>query len=154
AQLATSLSAVSDDTAKTNGVTVGQAVADAVIAQRQGDGWDDFVDYQPNGADGKWQPTYPMFADALVPQYATLDPFAMTSDSQFRPAGPPAINSAQFRADLSQVESLGSADSTTRTADQTEIARFWSDGGGTATPPGHWNSIAANFALAQNKSLA
>ncbi|HEX6201476.1 MAG TPA: vanadium-dependent haloperoxidase, partial [Thermoanaerobaculia bacterium] len=35
----------------------------------------------------------------------------------------------------------GSVDSTERTADQSEIARFWDDGAGTNTPPGHWNEI-------------
>ena len=33
-------------------------------------------------------------------------------------------------------------DSTTRTADQTQIAQFWNDGVGTYTPPGAWNEIA------------
>ena len=26
-----------------------------------------------------------------------------------------------------------------------EIARFWADGAGTYTPPGHWNQIAVQF---------
>ena len=41
---------------------------------------------------------------------------------------------------------VGGATSATRTADQTQIARFWADGAGTYTPPGHWNQIAAQVA--------
>ncbi|MCA9066047.1 MAG: phosphatase PAP2 family protein, partial [Planctomycetaceae bacterium] len=43
---------------------------------------------------------------------------------------------------------------TSRTADQTEVARFWSDGLGTVTPPGHWNEIASQVAQQQGNSLA
>jgi hypothetical protein len=48
---------------------------------------------------------------------------------------------------------LGSATSSTRTQDQTDIARFWADGAGTATPPGHWNLIAQDVAIAKGNSL-
>ena len=43
--------------------------------------------------------------------------------------------------------------SATRTADQTEIARFWADGGGTVTPPGHWNLIAQEVVNGAGLSL-
>jgi membrane-associated phospholipid phosphatase len=48
---------------------------------------------------------------------------------------------------------LGSKTSTVRTLDQTAIANFWADGGGTFTPPGHWNRIAADTSLENNQSL-
>ena len=49
---------------------------------------------------------------------------------------------------------IGAINSTTRTADQTQIARFWNDPTGTATPPGHWNAIANLVASQKNLSLA
>ncbi|MEX1027776.1 MAG: vanadium-dependent haloperoxidase [Candidatus Paceibacterota bacterium] len=49
---------------------------------------------------------------------------------------------------------LGRVNNSTRTADQTEIALLWADGGGTFTPPGHWNQIAADVALARGNTLA
>ena len=82
-----------------------------------------------------------------------MTPFVLQSGSQFRPGGPPAITSAQYTADFNEVKSLGSATSTTRTADQTQLASFWSDAGGTETPPGHWNTIASSIALAQSYSV-
>lgn len=49
--------------------------------------------------------------------------------------------------------SLGSVNSTTRTPDQTQIALFWADGAGTATPAGHWNRIATDVLLDRSGSL-
>jgi hypothetical protein len=70
----------------------------------------------------------------------------MSSPSEFRPAPPPALDSATYTADFAEVKALGSATGSTRSAEQTEIARFWADGAGTDTPPGHWNRIAATLA--------
>ena len=44
--------------------------------------------------------------------------------SQFRAPGPPALTSAAYAADVNETKALGAAASTTRTAEQTEIARF------------------------------
>ncbi|MGH8922556.1 MAG: vanadium-dependent haloperoxidase, partial [Acidimicrobiales bacterium] len=49
------------------------------------------------------------------------------SASQFRPDGPPPLTSQQYADELNQVEQLGAIDSPTRTPDQTEQARFWTD---------------------------
>ncbi len=139
---------------KTNGESVGQSVANAIIAMRQNDGSTDFVDYTPSSAPGDWQPTAPAFAPAENPQWATLKPFAMTSDSQFRPAGPPALTSQEYADDVNETLNLGSVNSTTRTADETQIAKFWNDNTGTYTPAGHWNAIAEEVAQQQGDSLS
>ena len=78
----------------------------------------------------------------------------MSSADQFRPAGPPALESQAYADALNEVKLLGSATGSTRTAEQTQIARFWADGAGTYTPPGHWNQIAEQVALAQGNSLS
>ena len=49
---------------------------------------------------------------------------------------------------------LGSATSATRTPEQTDIARFWADGAGSATPPGHWNLIAQDVAEIQGNTVS
>jgi membrane-associated phospholipid phosphatase len=79
--------------------------------------------------------------------------FGLADGAQFRPAGPPPLNSAQYAADLNLVKSLGAANSTNRTAEQTLIARFWSDFSYTVTPPGHWNQIAQNVATNNGLSV-
>jgi hypothetical protein len=81
-------------------------------------------------------------------------PFTMTSGSQFRPPAPPALDSAEYAAAVNELIAIGGLDSTERTADQTAIALFWADGGGTATPPGHWNQIAADVSMSQGRTLA
>ena len=147
------LASIPDGQSKTDGESVGQSVANAIIAMRQNDGSTDFVDYTPSTDPGAWQPTAPAFAPAENPQWATLKPFAMTGDSQFRPAGPPALTSQQYADDVNETLSLGAVNSSTRTADETQIARFWNDNTGTYTPPGHWNSIADAVAQQQGDSL-
>jgi hypothetical protein len=95
-----------------------------------------------------------MYALPLLPQWATVRPFALTSPDQFRPAAPPALDSQQYADALNEVKAKGAATGSTRTADETAIAKFWADGAGTATPPGHWNAIAAQLAQAQGNSLS
>jgi membrane-associated phospholipid phosphatase len=69
---------------------------------------------------------------------ATTTPFALASPSQFRPAGPPALNSAQYASALDEVKKFGSATSTVRTPFQTETAKFWQ----LDTPIGIWDRVA------------
>jgi membrane-associated phospholipid phosphatase len=81
-----------------------------------------------------------------------VTPFALTRADQFRPDGPPEVTSAAYAAEFNEVKRLGSASSTERTAEQTEIARFWADGSGSYTPPGHWNQIATDLAATEGLS--
>src|SRR5262249_31235615 len=67
---------------------------------------------------------------------------------------PPPLASAPYAADVNQVQALGAVNSTKRTADQTQIARFWSDFSFTVTPPGHWNALAENVTTNQPITLA
>ena len=135
-QLAASLATIPEGVNKTNGLALGHAIANAIITIRATDGWNTFIDYIPGAQPGDWQPTTPMYDLALLPQWADLTPFALTSPDQFRPAGPPALDSAAYATAFNEVKALGSATGSTRTAEQTEIARFWADGAGTYTPPG------------------
>src|SRR5438045_7985720 len=77
----------------------------------------------------------------------------MSAGAQFRPAAPPALDTAEYAAAFNEVKSLGRATSTTRTAEQTQIARFWNDGLGTAFAMGYWNRIAEQVATDQGLSL-
>jgi membrane-associated phospholipid phosphatase len=77
----------------------------------------------------------------------------MESGSQFRPSAPPALNSSEYAQAVDQVMRLGEFNSRERTQDQTAIAKFWADGAGTGTPPGHWNQIAVDQVLSRNLPL-
>jgi hypothetical protein len=138
----------------TDGEAVGQAAANAIIALRSNDGSRTFVEFMGGTSPGDWLPTAPSYAPPLDPQWANLTPFALSSPDQFQPSGPPMLSSQAWADAVNQVESLGAVHSTTRTADQTQIAQFWNDATGTATPPGHWNAIAETVAQTQGDSLA
>jgi len=120
------------------GTAVGAHAAANMLALRSNDGR-----FPPNpppflgsSAIGQWRPTPslqppppPTLAPGLTPWVAAVRPFTMLSDSQFRVDPPPDLTSAQWAEDYSEVKSVGSLNSTTRTAEETEIGYFWADSG-------------------------
>ncbi|WP_193142998.1 Ig-like domain-containing protein [Meridianimarinicoccus sp. MJW13] len=152
--LATSLAAIGDGQAKTDGMALGQSVASKVIAIRGQDGWDDFEPYPGSDVPGEWRETGPFYNTAVTPQYATMDPWSLQSTDQFRPGGPPKLTSQAYADAVAEVADIGARDSTTRTTDQSEAAQFWKDARGTETTPGHWNSIAADYLASQGLGSA
>ncbi len=132
---------------------VGRLAAEKIIRERRNDGSTRTVEYTSGSEPGDWQPTPPAFAPALLPQWPYVKPFAMRRGRSFRPIPPPAIDSLEYAIAYEEVRLLGDVDSAVRTEDQTEIAWFWADGAGTATPPGHWNRIAQDLALERDLNL-
>src|SRR5881398_2356630 len=147
------LAAIPDGPQKIAGIVWGEFVANQILAARANDGSDAIVPPPSGSGPGVWVPTPPAFAPYLLPQWGFVVPFGMNSSSQFRPPGPPSLDSQQYAADYEEVKQLGPAIGSTRTEDQTEIALFWADGAGTETPPGHWNSIAQIIAAAHGNTL-
>jgi PAP2 superfamily/Dockerin type I domain len=147
------LATVAEGQEKSIGIAVGQQAAQSMIANRANDGSSATSNYQPVNMPGHWQPTAPSFLPPTLPHWPGVKPFALTSGNQFRPSPAPDLNSTEYAEAVDEVMQLGSVDSTLRTDDQTEIARFWADGGGTATPPGHWNIIAADVLSNSGLSL-
>jgi membrane-associated phospholipid phosphatase len=135
------------------GTAVGQAVAQQILAWRSTDGSTAQVTYVPGTAPGDWQPTPPAFAPAVAPQWGSVTPFCIPSDSAFRAPPPPSLTSADYTAAFNEVMSLGAANSTTRTAEQSQIARFWYGAAGTYTATGYWNQIAQELAQQRGASL-
>jgi membrane-associated phospholipid phosphatase len=154
AALDQSLAAIAEGSAKSDGIALGQAVAEKILEWRRGDAVAMYPTYAGASELGRWQPTPPDYRSPLLPRWASLLCFAMRSGSQFRPSGPPALNSAAFIASYNEVKALGAVNSAVRTPDQTVIARFWADGDGTVTPPGHWNRIAQTVAMQRQTTLA
>ena len=124
--------------------TAGEAAARAVLSFAATDGsgvsWTGAI---PTGV-GLWYSA--VTASPLRPTWAQVRPWLLRSGDELRPAPPPAWGSAEYLAALAEVRRI----SDTRTPDQLRIALFWSDGAGTATPPGHWNAIAADLIARQN----
>ncbi len=148
------LGGIADGAAKNNGVSLGRTVADNMLALRATDGWDAGFAYPGSTEPGKWRPTPPASLPGLAPHWGSVEPFAIPSPEDFRPGPPPALNSPEYAAGVNEVKLLGASGSAVRTAEQTEIAQFWSDlSGQTATPPGKWNLIAQTLGEQQGNSL-
>ena len=110
----------------------------------------------------RWRPTGPFYGAAPGPAFASFDrglfpgqgkiqPWTMTSGSQFRGRDFHDAASPEFAEEFETVRRIGAAESTTRTADQSEIALFWEDGPWGITSPGHFIYIAMQ--LLQDRGL-
>ena len=130
--------------ARTNLSSAQQLGADAarvVILDAATDGSDAvWTPHIPTGP-GKWV-LDPAAGMPLLPLWGSVRPWLLESGSQFRPPPPPAFTSPEYANALAEVRRI----SDTRTPEQLRITQYWSDGAGTATPPGHWNAIAADLA--------
>jgi hypothetical protein len=132
------------------GLDWGKTVATDILAWRANDGINAVLPpYVAGTAPGDYQPTPPLFGPPLFRQFANMTPFALTSPSQFLPAGPPPLSSPRYAQDLSEVRALGSATSTVRTAEQTQTAVFWQ----VDTPSAMWNRVADDLADANGTTL-
>jgi PAP2 superfamily/RTX calcium-binding nonapeptide repeat (4 copies) len=154
AALTSSLAGIPDGPEENNGVALGLRVANQMLALRANDGANATVDYSSGAQPGDWQRTLPSFAAPLLPHWGGVTTFGIESASQFELPGPPDLSSSTYAAALNEVKELGSLNSTTRTVDQTDIAKFWANGGTTATPPGHLNMLAQTVSLQKGISLA
>jgi hypothetical protein len=129
AKLRTTLDAIPDGPAEQRGAAAGRRQADLLLAAREGDGLDPASVNAPYAvrpaAPGVWQPTPPTYAPATQYGNRLAEPFALTSQRQFRLGPPPAPDSARYAADLAEVRAYGAADSTVRSPHQTETAAFW-----------------------------
>jgi vanadium-dependent haloperoxidase-like protein len=110
------------------GFAFGEAVADEIVAMRAADGaaLAQYPYTAPNaGAPGVWVPTPPAFAAALLPGWGSVQPWVLESPTQFRPDDGPDLTSSRYARDVNEVKEIGALNSATRTAEQTNIARFW-----------------------------
>jgi membrane-associated phospholipid phosphatase len=146
---AAELTQVPNGPAKDKGIRLGDQVASDLLAIRANDGSNVIPPPFLAGTNpGDYRPTPPNFPTPVFTTWGQVTPFVLDRGDQFRPAPPPALTSDAYAASINEVQSLGSATSTTRTAEQTEIGRFWN-------PPiqNFWNQIAQTVALARHSNL-
>lgn len=117
------ISVVGNEEARKAGIAVGEQAAQQILTMRANDGATDQETYRPVTNAGVYIPT--VIPEA--PQWVARKPWLMTNAAQFRPAPPPPLNSERWVRDFNEVKALGRYDSQVRTAEQTEIARFWEE---------------------------
>jgi hypothetical protein len=125
---ATSLSQIPDSQAKTDGIAVGQAVAQQWNELRAGDGLEAPIQYAWGHGSGIWEPVPPLPPPA-TPWLPYFRPFTFASASDFRSSvpPPPPLNSALWAVNYNITKHYGSLNGSLRTPRETEIGRFWSD---------------------------
>jgi membrane-associated phospholipid phosphatase len=149
ADYAAELAKVPEGPSKDQGIRLGETVARDLLAIRADDGSNvtppPFV---PGTNPGDFRPTPPNFPTPVFTTWGQVMPFVLDSGNQFRPTPPPALTSSEYANAINEVQSLGSATSTTRTADQTIVGKFWA-------PPiqNFWNQIGQTVASANNADL-
>ncbi len=125
------LATLPDGEGKSEGIRLGEAIAAKILATRATDGADAPDAYRPRTAPGVYIPT-PITVASTWPN---VTPFAMTSQSQFRPQAPVALNSEEWAKDYNEIKQFGGKISASRSARQTEDARFWLITGPQSTEP-------------------
>ena len=130
------LRVVQDGPSKAAGVAAGRASAAATLARRQHDGLDSAAQplYVPRHGPGEYQFTAP-FDFANLPGWGNVEPFVIDV-KKHAVDGPQRLSSAEYARDLSYVKAIGRLESGTRTAEQSEIAKFWYE-----DSPLGWNRI-------------
>jgi len=145
AAYAASLAQIPDGPGKTTGIAVGEEVAAKVLEWRASDGADAANTYRPITTPG----TYVTTTFPIGTQWGSVTPWVMEHGSQFRPAPPPALSSAQWAADYNEIKEIGAKKSARRSSEQTEVARFW-----TITGPQSFDPIVRQLATTPGRSLS
>jgi hypothetical protein len=116
------------------GVAVGATAAAGIIGLRANDGSfpSNPLPFTGGMAIGEWRPTTsylpgppPSLSPGLAPWLANVTPFTLTSPSQYRPGPPPPLTSRRYTEAYNEVKSLGASSNSSRTQDQTDLAKFY-----------------------------
>ena len=158
--LAKDLSEIADGQLKTNGISLGQRAAVAVLAARATDGsqHDELQvgpgpgEFHTSNDPGKWRKD-PIsgIGIALGARWGEVKPFVLERGDQFRVPPPPSLDSADYAAAYNEVKILGGdgpVTTTMRTAEQTQIGIFWAYDGtpSLCAPPRLYNQITMRIA--------
>lgn len=144
-----SLAAIPEGKAKAGGIAVGEAAAARMIAARTGDGRFGRFRFAVGSGPGRWRPVLPMFVNDPAAWVAKVKPFLVASASQFRSDGPNALAGRRYAREFAEVKSLGALSSSTRTAAQTDMARFWAE-----HPLAMWSRIFRQLTAGHHLSTA
>jgi hypothetical protein len=137
AHLLAFLQQIPEAEARASAIALGMKAATEILAWRASDGANAPEAYRPHTAPGVYVPT----AIPVSSTYGRVAPWAMTSPSQFRPLPPPLLTSANWARDVNEIRELGGRANSKRSAEQTDIARFWF-----VTGPQAWNPIVRQLA--------
>ena len=136
------------------GASVGEAAASCILDRRLAE--DNARRATPDSfrggtSPGEWRPTVPTNIPMAADFMARTTPFAMQAPDQFRMATPPPhLASGAYAKAYNEVLEKGGSDLSghTRTAEETQIARFFSVGPGT-----YWNRLQRDLVVTLSLDL-
>ena len=117
------------DQAIADGVEVGRKAANEVLDARRTDGRNEeneLLGYTPGSGPGVWIPTPSGSVNPQTPFLQFVTPFGYDEPSRFRPNPPPTLDSRTYTDDYNELKHFGPFTGSSRTADQSQTAQFWS----------------------------
>jgi hypothetical protein len=152
---AQALAKLGDEPGVDDGIAVGDAAADAILALRSDDGFDIEIPHTPGSGPGEWIPTPPSFIPAFRPGLGRVAPFAIAIGRQFRAAPPPRLHSRAYARDYNEVRAVGEANSSMRSRYFTDVSRFYAatDVEAIHFPAARQVAIAQGTTLAENARI-
>lgn len=138
------LAQIPDGPAKDEGIAFGQKVAEGIVTSRANDGSNAPDTYRPRTTAGRYVATSLL----VVPMWGKVTPFALKSESQFRPGPPISLKSREWADNYNEIKDIGAKNSATRSALQTETGRLW-----LYTGPGTFMPLAVQLSQAKGLSV-
>lgn len=142
------------------GIALGRAVAQKFVSRARVDGtgaavgnatlWSGLETTTVDKGEMPWHSLELPKRPPMLPLFGKVKPFLFDSLTviALRPGPPPSAYSDVMKKDAEEV--LRIVKNASR--EQLAIVHFWADGVGTVTPPGHWNTIAAEDFIKKNFS--
>jgi hypothetical protein len=117
------MTAIPNGPSEDDGVAIGLAAAEAMLADRAADGRYAPFQFSTGTGIGEWRPTSGV--NDPFAWVANVQPFSLESNSQFRTKGPLDITSDSYAREYNEVLTLGRATGSLRTAEQQALADFF-----------------------------
>lgn len=133
------------------GEALGKAIAQKLVARARLDKagqaggnpahWASLEDTATKHGETPWYSLEVPRRPPMLPLFGRVSPclFDSATTVALRPGPPPSVHSEQMKKETEEIYEFIKNPS----REHIRIVHFWADGVGTATPPGHWDAIAA-----------
>jgi hypothetical protein len=151
-EYATFMAGIPDGTDKTDGIRIGTRAAAAIVYWRAADRFNNVVLYRCSAVPpppGEFEPdtgcpTSPTSAQPIDAKVGQIKPYTFKRRRDFAAGPPKRLTSMAYARDFDETREYGRIDSAIRSAEQADIAFFWSE-----NPYVHWNRNLTALAIAK-----